>query len=57
MESFTGVPTDAELAARLLRLTLAEFPASDPLSKAAARRIEGAALALEAVARCSNDRL
>lgn len=47
---------DAREAARLLRLTLAELPPQNPADTAQARRIEGAAIGLEALARSTNDR-
>lgn len=42
---------DAAVAARLLRLVLTELPPSTPTDRATARRIEGAALALDALAK------
>jgi hypothetical protein len=43
-------PADIESAARMLRMVLADLPASTPLERATARRIEGAAVALDAIA-------
>jgi hypothetical protein len=47
----TSAPSAETLqdAARMLRATLAAFPSRDSLSKAAARRVEGAALAMDTV--------
>jgi hypothetical protein len=56
MENMNFTVDPAAEAAQMLRVTLAEFPPESPQEKAAARRIEGAALALDAVGRSSNDR-